>query len=281
MELLEQILKCPSDEEADNLITAAINNANENSTKIDQLGFSNYEKSNSLFKGFIPLNTRIKYSNFAVETYGMQTIDFFYDFAHFIRKYNINNRVALIYNLEFYINSYFGYPDKTKREEIFLDIAWKNASTDEEFWAALGNNKIGELKGKGAAKCTERGALAQQILSLFGIETYYCLGCVDLGNRQEAHCFNIIKRKKDYALLDYSIPVSSYNQDGSVIAFFPFVGKMSNEEFEEFVDKGILKTFDNYEYVNNNTERRALNNQRLYIIGAYKIEKENLTGIKI
>ena len=45
------------------------------------------------------------------------------------------------------------------------------------------------IKHKGAAQCTERSALAQQILSLFGTESYYCMGCVDLGDRQEGHCF--------------------------------------------------------------------------------------------
>lgn len=279
MELLEQILKCSNAEEVDNLITKAINSANENSTKVGQLGFLEHGKSNSLFRGFIPLNTRIKYMSLAIETYSMETTDYFYDFAHFIRKYNINNKAALIYNLEFFINSYFGYPGKIKRDVIFQDIAWQNTKTDEEFWAALENNKIGDLKGTGAAECTERGALAQQILSLFGIETYYCMGCVDLGDRQEFHCFNVVKRKNDYALLDYSITVPYYNQDGTVIAFYPFVGTMSNEDFETFVNRGVLKTFDNYEFVNNN-EKRLLNNQRSYIVGVSEILREDLKTIK-
>lgn len=61
---------------------------------------------------------------------------------------------------------------------------------DEEYFEALENNKIGDLKGKGVAQCTERGAIAQQILSLFGTESYYCMVCVDLGSKQEGHCFN-------------------------------------------------------------------------------------------
>lgn len=278
MELLEQILKCSSEEEIDNLIAVAINRANENSTKVDQLGFLDSGKSNSLFRGFIPLNARIKYMNHALETYSMDTTDFLYDFANLLKRYGIDNKVALIHYLEFYINSYFGYPGKTTRESIFQDVAWRNTTTDEEFWAALENNKIGDLKGKGAALCTERSALAQQILSLFGIETYYCMGCIDEGTKQEPHCFNVVKRKNDYALLDYSIPVTSFNRDGSIKGFYPFVGIMSNEEFEDFVGGGTLKTFDNYEFVDNN--KKTLSNRRLYIVGIYKIEKENSTSIK-
>ena len=42
----------------------------------------------------------------------------------------------------------------------------KTTKTDSEYFDALENNKIGDLKGMGAALCTERSALAQQILSL-------------------------------------------------------------------------------------------------------------------
>lgn len=273
MDLLERILNCNSDEEANLIIAEEIEKANDNSSKIDILGFLDYGKSNNIFKGFIPLDTRIKYASINMETYSMSTTDFFYEFAHFIRKYKINNKGALIHLLEFFINNYFGYPGKQKRETIFNDIAWQTTTTDEEYFAALENNKIGDLKGKGAAECTERSALAQQILSLFGTETYYCIGCVDLGDKQEGHCFNIVKRKNDYALLDYSIPVTAYNQDGSIKAFYPFIGEIANDEFEQFITNGTLKTFKNYEIINGN-QKSPLNSQRTYVVGSFEIQKQ-------
>ena len=272
MDLLQEILEC-KDIEIDLIIDKAIKEANANATKVEKLGFLDYGKSNVIFKGFIPLDTRIKYANLAIEDYGMQSTDFIYDFVHLIKQFKINNIVALIYNLEYYINSYFGFPGKIDRETIFNEIAWQNTTTDEEYFLALKNNKIGDLKGKGAAECTERGALAQQILSIFGIETYYCMGCVDLGNKQEPHCFNIVKRQNDYALLDYSIPITSYNRDGSVKAFYPFVGELTNEEFNDFTNNGINKSFNNYCIVENKKEKE--NNLRKYVIGKYEIEKEN------
>lgn len=280
MELLARILNCGSDEEADLIITEEMKKANDNSTKVEILGFLDYGKSNNLFKGFISLDTRIKYANMNMETYGMSTTDFFYDFAHFVRKYNINNKGSMIHNLEYFINSYFGFLGKGNRETIFNDIAWQTTATDEEYFAALENNKLGDLKGKGAAECTERSAMAQQILSLFGTEIYYCMGCVGLGDRQEGHCFNIVKRKNDYALLDYSIPVASYNQDGSVRAYYPFVGKMTNDEFESFITNGDLKTFENYEY--NGNQKSALNSQRVYVVGSFEIQNHSTesSGIK-
>ena len=272
MELFQKILEC-KEEDVDSIIETAINEANANAEKVEKLGFLDYGKSCSVFKGFIPLNTRIKYANLNIEDYGMESTDFIYEFAHFIKKYNINNKSSLIHNLEYFVNNYFGFPGKIDRETIFNDIAWQTTTTDEEYFKALENNKLGDLKGKGAAQCTERGALVQQVLSIFGTESYYCMGCVDLGDRQEGHCFNIVKRKNDYALLDYSVPIVSYKEDGSVRAYYPFVGTLTNEEFLDFVNNGVIKSFDDY-YMNGRQYEKA-GTKRMYVVGKYEIKKEN------
>lgn len=272
MDLFQKILEC-KEEDVDSIIETAINEANANAEKVEKLGFLDYGKSCSVFKGFIPLNTRIKYANLNIEDYGMESTDFIYEFVHFIKKYNINNKASLIHNLEYFVNSYFGFPGKIDRETIFNDIAWQTTTTDEEYFKALENNKLGDLKGKGAAQCTERGALVQQVLSIFGTESYYCVGCVDLGDRQEGHCFNIVKRKNDYALLDYSVPIVSYKEDGSVRAYYPFVGILTNEEFLDFVNNGVIKSFDDY-YMNGRQYEKA-GTKRMYVVGKYEIEKEN------
>ena len=275
MDLFQKILEC-SDEEVDSIIETAINNANASAKKVEKLGFLEYGKTYNVFKGFIPLKARIKYASLNMEDYGMETTDFIYEFAHFIKKYNINSKSSLIHSLEFFVNSYFGYSSNTDRETIFNDIAWQTTTTDEEYFEALKNNKLGDLKGKGAAECTERGALVQQVLSIFGIESYYCMGCVDLGDRQEGHCFNIVKRKNDYALLDYSIPVVSYKEDGSVDAYYPFIGALTNEEFLDFINNGVIKSFDNY-YIKG-SQHENTGTHRMYIVGKYEIRKENING---
>lgn len=273
MELLQKILEC-KDEDVDLIVREVIDACNSNAQQIDRLGFLQQGKSNSIFRGFIPLNARIKYASLNMEDYGMESTDYFYEFANFLRKYKINSKASLIFNLEYFINSYFGMPGKANREEIFNDIAWRTTTTDDEYFESLKNNKLGDLKGKGAAQCTERSALAQQILSFYGTEAYYCMGCVDLEDSQEGHCFNIVKRKNDYALLDYSVPVARYNQDGSLRAYYPFVGTLTNEEFLDFVSNGTIKSFDDY-HINGNQIAKT-GNRRTYVIGQYEIKKENI-----
>ena len=270
MDLLQRIMEC-KDEEIDDIIKEAIEEANANSEKIEKLGFLNYGKSNSLFKGFIPLDTRIKYGSLNIVDYSMQTTDYMYEFAHFIKQYNINTKGYLIRNLEYFINVYFGMPGNADRDQILEQKALE-AATDDGYFEAIENNKLGDLKYKGAAKCTERSALAQQILSLFGTESYYCMGCVDFENHQEGHCFNIVKRKADYAVLDYSCPVTAYTKEGKVNAYLPFVGALTNEEFIEFAHNGIVKNFENYEYIEG--KKTNIPGERLYVVGSFEIKKE-------
>ena len=60
MDLLQKILDS-EEKDVDNIIKQKIEEENSNSNKIEKLGFTDDRKLNNIFKGFIPLNTRIKY----------------------------------------------------------------------------------------------------------------------------------------------------------------------------------------------------------------------------
>lgn len=273
MDLLERILNCTTNEEIDQIIKEEIEKKNASAERIGQLGFCNNNLTKKSFKGFIPLDTRIKYSNLAMETYKMSTTDFIYDYAHFVKEHNINNKGSVIQYLEYFIRDYFGTYKTMSREAIFNDIAWNSTTTDEEYFKALDNNELGNLKGLGAAECTEIGALAQQVLSVFGYDIDYCIGCVEKDGKQEAHCFNIVKTKNGYALVDYSLPMKSYKSDGKLKGLYPFVGTLTNEEYEDFINNGYIKTFDELRLVDGKYE--VLEITRSYVNGVFKIEKDN------
>ena len=254
MDILNEILKC-NDEELEEIIENAIYELDKRATKVEKLGFLNAFNRITSFKGFIPFNTRIKYSNLGIEDYNMNTTDFFYEFAKMVKKKKINNKFGIVQAIEPFIIKYFGYPThQISREDIFQDKAWNSTTTDEEFFEALEKNTLGDLKGLGAAECTEMSALAEQLLSLFGIESYYLIGRVNHNGIEEDHAFNAVKRKKDYALLDYSIPCPMYNDKEEIIGYFPFIGIMSNEEFENFINNNEFKEFKEFKefyYANN------------------------------
>ena len=74
-------------------------------------------------------------------------------------------------------------------------------------------------------------------------------------------------------MLDYSIPVGSYNQEGQLQTFYPFVGILTNEEFLDFINNGTIKSFDDYYMRGRQPE--ATGTERMYIVGKYEINKEN------
>lgn len=271
MDLLQKILDC-KEEEVDAIVKEAIKDADAKSNEVKEVLSPVFPHP---FKGFIPLNARIKYNSLALESYSMQTTDFMYEFAHFIKKNNINSKGRLIYALGLFINSYFGLPDrvhKKQREQIFFTDIYSKTKSDVDLFKALDNNKIGDLKHQDAAQCTERAALAQQILSLFGTESYYCFGCLGIGKDQEGHAFNVIKRENDYAVLDYSCVVKSYNKENLLNAYFPFIGILSNEEFADFINNKKIKRFQNYEFFDNKS--RPTTGERIYVVGEMSIDKE-------
>lgn len=278
MNLLEQIFLCDSDEELNALITEKISELDNNAEKVEQIGFVGPRQDVNVFKGFIPLNARIKYESLSLATYKMDAVDFYYEFAHFLKKHNIKSKAGVISSLETFLNIYFGYPGKTSRDEIFEDIAWSTTTTDEELFAALENNSIGDLKGKGAAECTERGAVVNQLLSLFDFEVYLTIGCLNNAGREEAHCYNVVKRKNDYALLDYSVATTSYSQEGTVKGFYPFLGFVSNEDIQPFLNGDKVLSFEDYDFI----DKTKIPNGKIrsYAVNQYEIKQENKEGVR-
>ncbi len=226
-----------------------------------------------MFRGFIPLNTRIRYETQNDSEYGMQTTDFLYEYAHYLKEKGIKTDLGFVMNLEPFINSYFGTFVSAKRNYYFYDQHWQQTKTDQELFEAIDRNQLGDLKGKNAAMCTERSALAQQVLSLYGFESYYCIGCMEHDGKQEDHCFNVVRKKDNYMIVDYSRPVSKKDMNGNHEEYCPFFGELSKEEFEGFMNQGKIKAAREYE-VDGHNKKIPLPKSRRYAVGRFDMEKE-------
>lgn len=278
MDLLTLINNC-SEEEINSIIDDALKKTIETSEEEKTLGFSENMSAISKIaahKGFIHPNSRIRYSNWSANTYSMKTTDYIYDFARYIKKMNINNRGNLVKYIENYINSYFGIVSDgiDRRDSYFDQIAFATTKTDEEYFAKIANLEIGDLKGKNIAMCTERAAMAQNLLSLFGFDVYYCMGCVNNNGKEEPHCFNIARAKDTFMLLDYSIPVTVFS-NGNAVDFAPFQGSITLDEIEEFLLKGVNKGFASYEFIKTQQgiKKMETGQIRVYKVGSMTLEQ--------
>jgi len=276
MDLLEKINNC-SEEELTSIIDVALQEKINNADKKERLGFTDGGLATAKIpshKGFISPESRIKYSNLSMNMYSMKTTDYIYEFAKYVKKNNINTRGGLVKNVENFINDYFGNSNGADMRDTYFDqIAFRTTTTDDEYFEKLENLEIGDLKGKNVAMCTERAALAQNLLSLFGFDIYYCMGCVNNNAKEESHCFNIARAKDTFMLLDYSLPVSIF-ENGRAVDYAPFQGIIRLDELEDVLVNGFNKEFSSYEFIKTpqGIKKVVTGESRTYNVGNMTLE---------
>ena len=276
--LFSKIKSCKTEEEVDELISAALEEAVGQSKKVEVLGFGDYSKMTIYHKGFIHPNTRIKFENLAIETYGMETTDYFYEFAKYIWKTGwIKTQQNFMTSLLYFLDQYFGieHTDKDYRSSVFWNKV-QNITDDDEFFAIMDANKIGDLKGLGVAQCTERSAVAQNLLSLFGFESYYCIGGLKHEEQSEGHAYNVVKGSKNYYLIDYSVPVKIFYDNGAVYNV-PYQVVIPKDKVEGFFNNQETIELPDYDFVQskNGFERVEKNDSRYYVMGSDTIKLDS------
>lgn len=109
------------------------------------------------------------------------------------------------------------------------------------------NNTIANLRGTGAAMCTERAALAHNLLKSLGINSVFKTSGIILNNNEEVHSYNLIEYNNKYYIFDPSITnvINDCNN--------PLICEIDKESFDlissPFAKVGIsilVKHFDPY-----------------------------------
>ena len=80
------------------------------------------------------------------------------------------------------------------------------------------DNKISNLKGKGAAMCVERAALSQNLLQLLGIRSFFKTSGIVKNGSNEAHSYNLIEYEGKYYIFDSTMPNMINNAPNPLIA---------------------------------------------------------------
>ncbi|MBR1718301.1 MAG: hypothetical protein IJ715_03420 [Bacilli bacterium] len=106
------------------------------------------------------------------------------------------------------------------------------------------DNKISNLKGSGAGMCVERAALAQNLLTSLGIESYYKSSSIIKNGNKEVHSYNLVKNNSDYYVFDTSIP-NMINGKAN-----PLIAKISSDVYDKIsnplADVGISVAVSHY-----------------------------------
>lgn len=133
---------------------------------------------------------------------------------------------------------------------------------------------ISEFKDKGAAQCSERNALAHNMLKLLGIDSTFMNGQVSsetTNNLNGLHAFNVITTPKGRkGILDMSIYSVIEKNDGKVMAPTEFY--VSEDDFEKFT-KGTGKLATNHERMEQVWEGKVISEKANYVAAKEFVEE--------
>ena len=264
MDFLDKLLNCEMSE-IDQLVDDRITYLSNNCEKEKIIGFiPGTTDLHAAHKGFIDFNTRIRFGVLSMLDYSMKTRDFYYTFARLVKHYNFKNVKNVIIFLMTFINDYFGICVGRDRREDIQEVIFNNTVTDEEFFKGIENLEIGVFKGKKMAMCTERSAVAENLLSMFGVESYYCMGTIN----DEPHCFNVIRIDDSYYVVDYSQLCSC--KKGKRSYYIPLLNKIPEEKINDFLNNNEPITLEAYDYIDG---KKEVIGEKEYVIGKWDKEK--------
>lgn len=275
MTFLEKVLNAKTDEELEELVSFEIAKLNEENNEDKVLGFVLDDRLCKPYNGFIGKNSRIKFSNFSMITYAIKNDDYLYEFTKLFKKSGLKNKGQLVFFLNKYLDYYFGNINSNDLREAYFYKKLESTETDDEYLDMINSFDLSDFKKKGIAMCTERSALAQNILSLFEFDSYYCMGYFNNGDKTDGHCYNIVRTVNGYRLVDFSVGVLQYSDSFEINV--PFIADISTFDFEKFMSKDYEFTLENFEYeiIGDKGIRHTLGN-RIYTNG-----KEPVVGKKL
>lgn len=294
---LEKLNKCNSKEDIIKYVDSIVNGFTHDENTPEQIGtsgglFSTTAYTNGgTYNGFI--DPSIKISNASLGfSYRIYDKDYLYSFALGIRKLNLPSDTSLLPFVMKYLDSYFGFPKDNidRRDDVLYNWAVTNAdkffsdnniqlnpcfSSAANQMQIEGGFPLSALKGTYSAQCSERAALAQNIMKLCGYNSSIMYGECESRGKKEGHCWNSIYDKNgNIAIIDYSNTVYSYN-DGQFVERKPYSNMVSSVNF--LIQNEILEMPD-YHY--NNGKRVMDNKNRIYAVGK-KINKQDEMTSKI
>lgn len=245
---ISKILAC-SPSEVEQVVNDYIDELQRNSSD-QRLGLSIGSISKKPHRGFISLGSTIKYTTDVlvgeVDSYSMNERDYLIDFCKYVNKYQIRTKNNFINFLVSFMDWYFGpLLSEDDLRKAYLSSLVRCDDDGFPLDEDVSKLTIGNFKRMGIAQCTEKAAATQNILSLFGFDSYYCSGEINTGEGIINHAFNIVKNGDGYVVLDTSMPVIKY-ENGKEILRIPYVSsRIPQQEINDILDgKGTISSTD-------------------------------------
>jgi hypothetical protein len=193
------------------------------------------------YKGFIHPDSEIKPTAF-LDGFKLDDNDIYADLVDNVRAFKQDDRwksksireinpYAVLKTLGGYFGNYAADAGlEGRHHSYYMD----HSSVDSEALPLV------ELKGKGIAMCTEKAAATQNLVSLLGYESEFCLsqGCELVEGSEEMHAFNVLSSDRGRFIFEPANPIFVSNADGNVVNFLPATYKLTEEQYGDLMSGG-------------------------------------------
>ncbi len=201
---------------------------------------------NGRWKGYIPKDVKVSYKISATKGvryndcfYFMGDESYLYEFAKFIKDKKVGSEIAFIFHVYDFIRSYFDRSinpvDREKYHTLIYDHLGRRMISKRK-------NYLSDLKGLGAALCTEYSVMGQNIMSLFGLTTEVVY--------DKNHVYNVFFADDgEVMIVDFQWFINMYDINNKFKRTLPFVEPIENFSKEMYLKMiaGIEKfRFENY-----------------------------------
>lgn len=205
------------------------------------------------YNGYITKNSKIVYgmrydfdgnaSNDG-DYYYLDDDSYIYEFSNYIRDIEVHDEYDMLYYILEFLKYYFGTFKEVDRE-VMNKLIQKEDGT---YFPPIRKHELTDFKRKGNALCSEYATMAQNLMSVFGIESSIVIGNERVKNSNpaddtyESHAFNIVEinepdtNSQRAYLVDFLNSVTCYDEQYNVVEHMPFLA-----EIEEYNDELIHK----------------------------------------
>ena len=153
----------------------------------------------NIYSGYVPKNTRVVYAlatdlkgNGIFSNEGRYYIvdddSYIYEFCKYVREYSLDTEGDLFQCISLFLKEYLGGIMNRSRDQMFQMILKSNMLYCEP----INEHKLSSFKHEGNAMCSEYAIMANNILSVFGFDSYVIMGDIKQNGEVGGHAFNFV-----------------------------------------------------------------------------------------
>ena len=187
--------------------------------------------------------------------YYLDNHDYLEEFCHFITNYELRDEYDFFDVVLIFLRNYFGTIPNHKRDEMFQLMVDDKGN----YLSPTTKHTMEWFHKNGNAMCSEFAVMAQNILTLFGYESFVIIGQEKTGNtKEESHAFNLLSYYPEgefeptHMLIDFSGFVNVYDTDFHKIGESPYIGYIEDLD-EELMEDILLNekhlVYEDYNYL--------------------------------